>query len=199
MAPASRPQPGAEETAAVAVSEGGNNELAQAPAAAARAAGATEPLTLDETMARSEPAPAPHPESSVAPPSATEAATGESTATENAVATTRAKIYAKIQKIQKTWATCSGACSRCRSRSTIRPSSARPTALPTTAACTWSIPMSSSRRFRAPRWTQDERGRGGRESRSRSARRFRSCIGAACASTTSVPNRSPMAPTDASS
>jgi serine/threonine protein phosphatase PrpC/serine/threonine protein kinase len=78
-------QPGAEETAAVAVNEGGNNEVAQAPAAAARAAGATEPLTLDETMARNEPAPAPHPESSVAPLSATEAATGESTATENAV------------------------------------------------------------------------------------------------------------------
>ncbi len=75
----SRPQPaaaasGIEETAA-AVTEGGNNEVAQAPAAAARAAGATEPLTLDEAMAHSGPAPASAPETSAA---------SESTVTEGA-------------------------------------------------------------------------------------------------------------------
>jgi serine/threonine protein phosphatase PrpC/serine/threonine protein kinase len=75
--------PDAEETAAAA-NEGDNNEVAHAPAGAARASGATEPLTLDETIARSESAPATHHESSVAPSPAPEAAANESAATESA-------------------------------------------------------------------------------------------------------------------
>ena len=83
------PQPAAaasdaQETAA-AVNEGGHNEVAQAPAAGARASGATEPLTLDETMARSESAPATHHESSAASPPAPEAAASESAAKESEV------------------------------------------------------------------------------------------------------------------
>ncbi len=65
--------PGAEESAAVNDNEGANNEGAQAPAAA-RASGATEPLTLDETSAEREPEPAPQPEPQAALSSATEAA-----------------------------------------------------------------------------------------------------------------------------
>jgi serine/threonine protein phosphatase PrpC/serine/threonine protein kinase len=72
------PQPataasGIEQTAA-AVTEGGNNEVAQSPASAAHSAGATEPLTLDEAMVHSRPAPA----------SAPEAAASESTVTTGA-------------------------------------------------------------------------------------------------------------------
>ena len=51
------PAPAAGENAA-AVNQGANNEGAQA-SSSARASGATEPLTLDETMARVEPAPVP--------------------------------------------------------------------------------------------------------------------------------------------
>ncbi len=68
--------PAAQESVA-AVNQGANNEVAQAPVAAARASGATEPLTLDETMARGgEPAPPPLlPESSpVSAPAAGESA-----------------------------------------------------------------------------------------------------------------------------
>ncbi len=71
-------QPGAEESAA-AVNEGGNNEVAQAPAPAARATGATEPLTLDETMAHSLSAPAPAPQAV-----ASAEVASESVVTENA-------------------------------------------------------------------------------------------------------------------
>ena len=83
--------PSAEESAAAAVSEGAHNEVAEAPAAAARASGATEPLTLDETMARSEPARAPQPEPSVAPSAAPEAIASESVTTESAASETAAR------------------------------------------------------------------------------------------------------------
>jgi serine/threonine protein phosphatase PrpC/serine/threonine protein kinase len=77
--------PAAQESVA-AVNEGANNEVVQAPAAAARASGATAPLTLDETMVRGgEAAPAPpHPESSSASrPLAGEGAAPQGAAAEN--------------------------------------------------------------------------------------------------------------------
>ncbi|MGH7914963.1 MAG: protein kinase domain-containing protein, partial [Candidatus Binataceae bacterium] len=61
-----------------AVHEGANNEIAQPPVAA-RVSGATEPLTLDETMAHGASAPAPRSEPSCSP----EDAAGESTARED--------------------------------------------------------------------------------------------------------------------
>jgi PPM family protein phosphatase len=71
------------EPAAAAVNQGADaesasDEVAQAPAAAARASGATEPLSLDETMTYSEPATAPQPsEASSSAPQAAAPATVE--------------------------------------------------------------------------------------------------------------------------
>jgi serine/threonine protein phosphatase PrpC/serine/threonine protein kinase len=70
-----------------AVNASANNEGAPAPAAA-RAGGATEPLSLDEAAAYHEPAPAPQPERSTAPEAiASESAGPESTARENSANT----------------------------------------------------------------------------------------------------------------
>jgi len=79
----SAPAPGPQESA-VAVNEGANNEVAQAPVAA-RASGATEPLTLDETMKQGEAAPVaspPDPSPALAA-SASESADRQSAAIEN--------------------------------------------------------------------------------------------------------------------
>ena len=72
--------PGASDSVA-AVNEGANNEVAQEPAAVARASGATEPLSLDEMPPPRESAPAPPPPE---PSSAAEkAVAGESAAQED--------------------------------------------------------------------------------------------------------------------
>jgi PPM family protein phosphatase len=73
--------PGAQESVAAAVNEGANNEVAQAPATA-RVSGATEPLTLDETIAQGPAASAPA--LSPVPPAAPEVAASESAAAESA-------------------------------------------------------------------------------------------------------------------
>ena len=70
--------PAVEESAAAAVTEAANHEVAEAaPAAVARASGATEPLSLDETMVQREPAP---PASQLEPSSSAQAAAPESVA-----------------------------------------------------------------------------------------------------------------------
>jgi serine/threonine protein phosphatase PrpC/serine/threonine protein kinase len=84
----SAPAPGPQESV-VAVNEGANNEVAQAPVAA-RASGATEPLTLDETMKQGEaasvapsPDPSPAPAASASESTASQSADRQSAAIEN--------------------------------------------------------------------------------------------------------------------
>lgn len=72
----------------VAVAEGANNEVAQAPSAVARASGATEPLTLDETTAHRESGPAP------------EAAVGESAAHEGSRQDLQENLHENLQDLK---------------------------------------------------------------------------------------------------